>query len=183
MLIGIFPGPYAGRYRPLLAWAVLVLLLPLVSFGERLPVKTYTVADGLLRDSVYRISQDSRGFLWFCTEDGLSRYDGYTFTNYGVEQGLPDGQVKDLLETREGEYWVATFSGICRFNPKGRPSPTVRGPSPTDQNNKQRTTDDPMFVLYHPDHLSTTGMVHVLLEERTGAVWCGAAQGLYRLEQ
>jgi ligand-binding sensor domain-containing protein len=55
------------------------------------------------------------------TEDGLSRYDGYTFTNYGTEQGLPNRRVRDLLETRQGDYWVATGGGLCRFNPKGSP--------------------------------------------------------------
>jgi ligand-binding sensor domain-containing protein len=56
--------------------------------AELLPVKTYTTADGLLRDEVYRIKQDSRGFLWFCTGDGLSRFDGYGFTNYTNNKGI-----------------------------------------------------------------------------------------------
>jgi len=79
----------------------------------------------LIRTGFYWCRLLSRGFLWFCTEDGLSRYDGYTFTNYGVEQGLPNRRVTDLLETREGEYWVATGGGLCRFNPKGSPAPTT----------------------------------------------------------
>src|SRR4029077_15023802 len=54
--------------------------------AERLPIKTYTTADGLPHNSVIRIVRDSHGFLWFCTLRGLSRFDGYTFTNYGVEQ-------------------------------------------------------------------------------------------------
>src|SRR5438132_6234275 len=98
----------------------LLTVLSLVQ-AQQLPIKTYTTADGLAQNAVNRIVRDSRGFLWFCTEEGLSRYDGYTFTNYGVEQGLPNRRVKDLLETREGEYWVATGGGLCRFNPKGRP--------------------------------------------------------------
>lgn len=50
--------------------------------AERLPVKTYTIADGLLRDAVYKIKQDSRGFLWFCTVEGVSRFDGLGFINF-----------------------------------------------------------------------------------------------------
>src|SRR5262249_27591342 len=118
---------------------------------------------------------------------GLSRYDGYAFTNYGVEQGLPGGEVNDLLETRDGEYWVATFSGLCRFNPKGHLPSAARGPLPTDQNNDrrvadggQRETDDLMF--FSPNDQSRIGSVNALLEDRTGVVWCGAGQGLYRLE-
>jgi ligand-binding sensor domain-containing protein/two-component sensor histidine kinase len=145
-------------------------------WAERLPIKAYTTGDGLAQNTVNRIVRDSRGFLWFCTEDGLSRYDGYTFTNYGVQQGLPSGGVRDLIETRGGEYWVATFSGLCRFNPRGRPSPA-------DQNNNQRTTGDPMFALISPIDHSSTGSVNALLEDRTGAVWCGAGRGLYRLDR
>lgn len=77
--------------------------------AERLPIKTYTIADGLARDNVLRIVRDSKGFLWFCTAEGLSRFDGYRFTNYGVEHGLPSRLVNDLLETRDGHYWVATY--------------------------------------------------------------------------
>ena len=47
--------------------------------AERLPVKTYTTADGLSRDQINRILQDSHGFLWFCTAEGLSRFDGFEF--------------------------------------------------------------------------------------------------------
>jgi ligand-binding sensor domain-containing protein/two-component sensor histidine kinase len=164
----------------------LLLALSVIGIAERLPIKYYTTADGLAQNAVNRIVRDSRGFLWFCTEDGLSRYDGYSFTNYGVEQGLPSGEVRDLLETREGDYWVGTFSGLCRFNPKGRPLP-VGQPSPTDQTNSQRTggrrTDDPMFVPIRLNDPSGMGSVNVLLEDRTGAVWCGTGHGLYRLEQ
>jgi hypothetical protein len=39
------------------------------------------------------------GFLWFCTGEGLSRFDGYRFTNYTTDQGLPAAAVNDLLET------------------------------------------------------------------------------------
>ena len=89
--------------------------------AERLPITIFTTADGLAHNTVNRIVRDSRGFLWFCTADGLSRFDGYAFTNFGTEQGLPHSSVNDLLETRAGEYWVATDGGLVRFDPKGRP--------------------------------------------------------------
>ena len=67
----------------------IVLLFPGFAAAERLPLKAYTVADGLPNNVINKIVRDSRGFLWFCTSEGLSRFDGYTFTNYGVDQGLP----------------------------------------------------------------------------------------------
>src|SRR5207253_8873961 len=87
--------------------------------AERLPLKAYTTADGLPNNEINKIVRDSRGFLWFCTAEGLSRFDGYTFTNFGTEQGPPHGNVTDFLETRNGEYWIATYGGVVRVNPKG----------------------------------------------------------------
>jgi ligand-binding sensor domain-containing protein len=102
-----------------LACVALVLLLPLALKAERLPIKTYTTADGLLRDNVYRVRQDSRGFLWFCTAEGVSRFDGYGFTNFTTDDGLPHPVVNDFLETSKGVYLVATGAGIARLNPHG----------------------------------------------------------------
>ena len=98
-----------------------VLLAALNVKPERLPLKSYTTSDGLAHNIINKIVKDSRGFLWFCTFEGLSRFDGYAFTNYGVDDGLPSPVVNDLLETREGEYWVATDGGLVRFNPNGIP--------------------------------------------------------------
>jgi ligand-binding sensor domain-containing protein len=68
---------------------VLVMLTACVVRGERLPLRTYTSADGLAHNSVHRIVRDSRGFLWFCTSEGLSQFDGYEFKKYGTAEGLP----------------------------------------------------------------------------------------------
>ncbi len=99
-----------NRWRKYGSGFILPVLICFVSVAraERLPLKAYTVADGWAHNAVNKIVRDSRGFLWFCTADGLSRFDGYTFTNYGTDQGLPHANVTDLLETRSGEYWVGT---------------------------------------------------------------------------
>src|ERR1700716_4162882 len=102
----------APRYRPNRAWSArapsgclrLISLLFLVLSsstvrGERLPIRSYTVGDGLLQDRVLKIKQDSRGFLWFCTAGGISRFDGYGFANFTTADGLPDRHVNDFLET------------------------------------------------------------------------------------
>src|ERR1039457_2555677 len=80
--------------------------------GSQLPVKVYTTADGLPSNRINKIVLDSRGYLWFCTQEGLSRFDGYGFTNYGPQQGLLPGSINDLLEMRTGEYWLATNGGL-----------------------------------------------------------------------
>jgi ligand-binding sensor domain-containing protein/two-component sensor histidine kinase len=144
--------------------------------AERLPLKVYTTADGLAHNDVQRIVRDSRGFLWFCTFEGLSRFDGYGFTSFGVDQGLPSPVVNDLLETRDGRYWIATDGGLCRFNPTGLPHRTSQQ-APVDQ-----VGDDAMFTPFFPGDAARARSVTSLLEDRRGDIWCGTAGGLYRLD-
>lgn len=101
--------------------SVLLLTCGTRALCERLPIKTYTTADGLPRDFISRIVQDSKGFMWFRTTEGLSRFDGYKFVNYGTDHGLPSRHVNDFLESRSGVYSVATDKGLCRFNPEPLP--------------------------------------------------------------
>src|SRR5262249_17692366 len=145
--------------------------------AERLPIKTYTTVDGLAHNNINKIVRDSRGFLWFCTGDGLSRFDGYTFTNYGTDQGLPHREVNDFLETRGGEYWVATNAGLVRFNPKTPPPRSVVHAREND------SRAGPMFTGIVPDEKDLSARANtVLLEDHSGVIWCGAYKGLYRLE-
>ena len=141
--------------------------------AERLPIKTYTAADGLARDHVNRIVQDSKGFLWFCTSEGLSRFDGYRFTNYGMEQGLADRQVNDLLETRSKTYWVATNNGLCRFIP----DPMLQASESPPRASSGR------FVIYYPSEEATARSINVICEDQAGTIWCGTSAGLFRLDQ
>ena len=93
-----------SRKAALAIVAMLSLILALAAAGdaqaERLPIKSYTTADGLAREQVNRINQDSRGFFWFCTREGLSRFDGYKFTNYTTAHGLPHRNVTDLFNPK-----------------------------------------------------------------------------------
>lgn len=152
-----------NRWGRCVLWLGLLLfaLPPPDAAAERLPIKTYTTADGLAHNDINRIVRDSRGFLWFCTADGLSRFDGYTFTNYGTDQGLPHPRVNDLLETRRGEYWVATDGGLVRFEPKAKPMFTAVVPGAGDR---------------RPSGIT------VLRETRDGTIWAGTNEGLHRLE-
>jgi signal transduction histidine kinase/ligand-binding sensor domain-containing protein len=95
-------------------WIVFAAL-PLLLEAERPPIRAYTTADGLASDRIDGIVADSRGFLWFCTAEGLSRFDGYRFVNYGVEEGLPNRAVYSVLETRAGDFFVGTAGGLSRI--------------------------------------------------------------------
>ncbi|MCM3870497.1 MAG: hypothetical protein ND895_07390 [Pyrinomonadaceae bacterium] len=146
------------------------------AIAERLPLKSYTTADGLAHNEINRIVRDSRGFIWFCTAEGLSRFDGYGFTNYGVEQGLPDRRVNDFLETRVGEIWVATNSGLVRFDPKGTPMSRLA------YANEAKQGAPPMFtVIVSEDDDRNARVFTVLIEARDGTIYCGTLKHLYRL--
>jgi len=160
----------------ILSVASMLLCLCSLANAERLPVKSYTTADGLAHNVVNRIVRDSRGFLWLCTEEGLSRFDGYKFTNYGTLQGLPHSTVNDILETRSGQYWLATNSGVVLFNPQGTPMSRIVYAN-------DRGTDSPMFMTVVPeDEDRYARAITTLLEARDGTIWCGTLKGLYRLD-
>ena len=82
--------------------------------AERLGLKTYTTADGLPSAWVQRVVPDSRGLLWFCTRDGLSRFDGTRFVTYSMEHGLPIPHVTHLVETRQLGVGRSILSECCR---------------------------------------------------------------------
>ena len=146
--------------------------------AERLPIRTYTITDGLPHNRINRIVRDSRGFLWFCTGEGLSRFDGYAFTNYGVSEGLPHPTVNDLLETRSGDYWIATNGGLCKFNPKGMP--TTRPVYAVDLSADVHV--EPMFTTYTPDDDDQLSKAVLrVIESRDNSIWCGTRQGLFSL--
>jgi ligand-binding sensor domain-containing protein len=164
--------------RLLVTLLVLLVFFPRAAYAERLPLKAYTTADGLAHNEINKIVRDSRGFLWFCTAEGLSRFDGYAFTNYGTDQGLPNGAVNDFLETRSGEIWVGTNGGLVRFDPKGAPADRVAYAQDAD------ASAPPMFTTIVPENEDRySRVVSVLLEARDGTLWCGTYDGLHRLER
>ena len=100
-------------------WLLAVLLFAACSpaLAERFPIKTYTSADGLGSSFINYLMRDSRGFLWICTRDGLTRFDGSRFITYQV--GDKDGSpgIEQVLESRAGIYWIMTTGGLYRFDP------------------------------------------------------------------
>jgi len=160
----------------------MALMIAAISISaERLPVKSYTTSDGLPHDVVSRIRQDSRGFLWFCTNDGLSRFDGYGFTNYTTDDGLPHRIVNDMVETHDGTIWVATNDGLARFNPRGKRGVAMSGAEAISHQSDAK--DTPMFVTYLPETPPLRKMILTLLEDSQGKIWCGTGDGLYWFEE
>ena len=78
--------------------------------------RQYTTANGLPSSEVYKVIQDKKGFMWFSTNYGVSRFDGYKFTNYSTKDGLPENTVFDIFEDYKGRIWFLTMSfKLCYF--------------------------------------------------------------------
>lgn len=82
--------------------------------------KQITTNDGLSQSTVTAMLQDSKGFMWFGTRDGLNRFDGYKFKVFKNDPGnrlsLSNNFVTDILEARTGALLIVTRSGLNRFN-------------------------------------------------------------------
>lgn len=160
-------------------WTSVVLLLVSLAFVNAASARTFetqtmrfdriTVADGLAQSAVYAIEQDQSGFLWFATENGIDRYDGFTFKHYRHERGNPNALASDFVRdmdiAEDGSLWIATDGGgISRWDPA------------TDQIATYRyVADDPTSLS--TDHIRT------ILAGNDGTVWIGTRDsGLDRLD-
>ena len=121
------------------------------------------IEHGLSQSSVYTIFQDRRGFLWFGTQDGLNRYDGYNFKTYkpdpDVSNSLSDRWITSIVEDQEGYLWIATRLGLNRYDPH---------------------TEE--FIRFLHDEANPNSLIdnhiNVLHIDRSGSLWIGTDSGL-----
>jgi PAS domain S-box-containing protein len=127
-----------------------------------------TQEDGLSQNAGLAFLQDSRGFVWIGTQDGLNRYDGHTFTVYKNDpddpQSLSYNSINALMEDRDGQIWIGTWGGgLNRFDPS------------TQQ-----------FTRFQADPENPIGIsndnVTSLLQDATGTIWVGTLGGLDRFD-
>src|SRR5262249_4342861 len=139
-----------------------------IAQAEQLPIKTYKIADGLAHGSILSIYQDHKGFLWFGTFEGLSRFDGYSFVNYDRRDGLPHSFINHITEDRQGRLWVATNGGgVARLVDLAQEIGGVKFVS-----FNIRDTNDPL--------VKDANKVNRMLFDEIGNLWCLTDYGLYR---
>jgi ligand-binding sensor domain-containing protein/signal transduction histidine kinase len=136
-----------------------------VSDGERLSVRRITTADGLSQTRVQQIVQDDRGFIWFGTQYGLNRYDGYEFKVFvhrpGVANSLSGAYIYSLFKDRDGILWVGCNLTLDRFDPR---------------------TETFTHYSIDPEHAKLGGTVTYISQDHSGALWLATGAGLYRLD-
>jgi ligand-binding sensor domain-containing protein/signal transduction histidine kinase len=139
--------------------------LPVVSGALRF--ERLGLEDGLSQSTVHAILQDKLGFLWIGTEDGLNRYDGYTFQIYRPDpenpEGINDRWITYLYEDSQGYLWIGTrLGGLNRYDPN---------------------TGIFTHLMHEPENENSLAgnRVNVILEDRQGYLWIGTNDGLDRL--
>lgn len=93
-------------------------LAPTSSYSGHVRFERLTVEDGLSHSTALSILQDHEGFMWFATQDGLNKYDGYAFTVYRHDEADPhslsNNNIFALYETRDGALWIGANQALYR---------------------------------------------------------------------
>jgi ligand-binding sensor domain-containing protein len=99
---------------------MLVIVFALTSFSQNYKINHYTINQGLSQSVIYSLFQDSRGFIWVGTQDGLNRFDGYSFIKFlhipSDTNSLSDNWVYSISEDKNGNLWIGTRRGLCMYN-------------------------------------------------------------------
>lgn len=101
----------------------LLLLSTVFTKAQDYQFEKISIEEGLSQSIVLNIFQDSKGFLWISTQEGLNKYDGYKFIHYKKEPGsnnsLSDSYTRAVVEDSENNLWIATNQGgLNKFNPE-----------------------------------------------------------------
>ncbi|GAB3903983.1 sensor histidine kinase [Larkinella knui] len=126
-----------------------------------------SVDNGLSQSGVYCVLKDSRGYVWFGTQDGLNRYDGYQITHYKHNPfdstTLSHDQIMSLYEDARGKIWVGTVNGLNQYDPV------------TGHFRRCRDLLEPKQQRFG---LTT---INAITSDRFGTVWLATSLGLKRL--
>jgi len=110
-------------HRILLLLILIISLVVCKNFAQSIRFNHLTVENGLSNNVVNTVIQDRTGFMWFATEDGLNRYDGYGFKIFRHDSkdsnSISDNSIWALCEDRKGNIWIGTKAGVLdKYNPE-----------------------------------------------------------------
>lgn len=167
-------------------------------FGPRFVYESWAVESGLPQVTVNTVAQDSIGYLWVGTEEGLGRFDGLQFKvlNRRNSPELRSNSIRRIVaDTNADVLWVATRGGLSRLE-DGRITKTFTAADglPSDDIRSLAVGDDGLWVgavggvvqkrgnRFEMVFDADIGLPRALLEARDGSLWVGSTQGLYQLE-
>jgi signal transduction histidine kinase/ligand-binding sensor domain-containing protein len=155
--------------------------------------KVYSTSTGLPNNTVYSIFQDSKGYIWFGVEGGVCRYDGVTYTNFGVGEGLVESTVRSIFEDRNGNLWIMTRGGMSRYDGSRFTNYTTADGLADNETRSGLSTREGMlwfgtakglsrydgsrFTNYGVAEGLPPGPIWALLEDRNGILWIGIRGG------
>ncbi len=167
--------------------------------------KRLTPNEGLSQGHVTTILKDHHGFMWFGTDEGLNKYDGYTFTVYKYDAKKPESignnMVRDMMEDHAGNVWVGTTSGLDKFDRKKdafvhyTPGERIYIEGILeDSKNRIWIGSNKGLFLFHPDkgtfhhylqqakdpNSLRLNYIYHLVEDNDGDLWLGTQDGLVR---
>ncbi len=126
-----------------------------------------TTEHGLSSNVINCVFQDKDGYMWFGTDAGLNRYDGFKIKNYSygpnVKNGLSNGVIKSLNQDRNGIIWIGTEWGLNRLDPV------------TDRITYHFSTEDSLITL-------TNNTISSIIEDKDSILWIGTFSGLNKLD-
>lgn len=109
-------------------------LLITVMIGIALPAQevvynNYTLSEGLMSQTVYCAMQGNDGYVWFGTDAGVSRFDGFKFENFTTDDGLCDNEVLRINQDSKGRIWFLSLSGCLAYFYDGQINSAINDPS------------------------------------------------------
>lgn len=123
-------------------------------------------------DVVYKGYLDNAGNMWFATsQEGVYKYDGQSFTNFNIDNGLCGNDISTIIEDKDGFFWFGTENGLCKFD--GNNFETIALPK------YPKTSEwlDKYYPMINPNAVTN------ILQDRKGRFWVGSnCAGLYRYD-
>jgi len=96
----------------------ILILSPQNASAQRLSFRKYSVKEGLSQSQIFDIVQDERGYIWFATAEGLTRFDGKDFIHYSKKDGLAGTYISKMILDSQGNLWLGHRAmGISKFRP------------------------------------------------------------------
>jgi len=151
---------------------IIFLFIPLLAvnlFAQIRDAKFEQISleQGLSQSTVNCIRQDSKGFMWFGTQDGLNKFDGYKFTVFRHDlkdsTTLSSHFIWTIYEDRSGTIWIGTYNGLNKFD---------------------RSSQSFKYFQHDPENTKSLSHneIHAICEDQFGKLWIGTAGGLNQFD-